>query len=372
MLKAANSVAMPKTSASGRVRHLDGIRGIAILTVFIVHWVGRRSPAFKGGYIGVDIFFVLSGFIITALLLRRRPTYGRFLTDRLRRLYPPLLGALAGGVVLAWVWPESALSVDATVKHALVAMTQLSAPWESAKISPLDPFSMTWSLSIEWYFYLLWPLAVVRLRNLDPSRAARISLIAAGIIYVMAVGQPAWWFYYGPLARFAELLIGAAVAFWMSKHEVVRPRRGQTVSLVAALIFIAVWTAAGTGPYTLAYRFLALPLTVVSAVALIAAGYAVSVSPVVQLLSWRPLTTVGLVSYSLYLWHIIPIVLMGGHWMGLPMPAIGIVGLGLTIGCTLSGYFLLERPFSRSRGRELTVRTAGADTAARQFLREPR
>lgn len=340
------------TALRGRVAHLDGVRGIAILTVVLVHWVGQRFPAFEGGYIGVDVFFVLSGFIITTLLVHRRPTYSEFIKGRVRRLYPPLLGALAGGVLLAALWPESAVAGWDALRHAGVALMQLSSPWLAADVGPLSPFDVTWSLSIEWYFYLLWPLAIPRLLALGPERATRVLLVSGVVLYVVATFQSDWWFYYGPLARFAELLLGAAVAFWLSTERTVRAAPVNVVAL-GGLAFVAAWTTVGTDPYTLLYRFVAFPVVVATAVALILVGYATERTVATRLLSWRPLTALGLVSYSLYLWHTVPLVLIGGDWMGQPRTVVAAVGLMLMLATTALAYWHLERPFVRPRRKEL-------------------
>ncbi|MEU3454182.1 acyltransferase [Micromonospora sp. NPDC006766] len=382
--------------SADRVRHLDGIRGIAILAVCAVHWLGPRLPAFEGGYVGVDLFFVLSGFIITTLLVRRQTPYRRFVRARVRRLYPPLLGVLVGTILLAWLWPGSALFPGRTTEQGLVAAAQASSLWMSVTGAQIGPFSMTWSLAVEWYFYLLWPLAVLRLRALAPAVAARRVLLAAGALYLGALVQPAWWFYYGPTARFGELLVGAAVAFHLSRPRssadpiadgrrpagapavdggATRPRGGWPANgptVAAALAFVALWTVAGTDPYHLAYRLVAAPLTTACAVTLIMAGYRVRGPRAggrrewhpVGLLSWRPLVATGRVSYSLYLWHAVPLALLSANWWGLPVPLVGVVGIALAATGTLLSYRLLEQPFWRARGGELAGRPAPATTVA--------
>jgi peptidoglycan/LPS O-acetylase OafA/YrhL len=340
------------TPLRGRVAHLDGIRGIAILAVFLVHWVGQRFPAFEGGYIGVDVFFVLSGFIITTLLIHRRPTYREFIRGRLRRLYPPLLGVLVGGVVLAAAWPESAVAGRDALRHAGVAVVQLSSPWLASDIGPLSPFDVTWSLSIEWYFYLLWPLAIPALMTLGPERATRVLIVVAAALFTIAAFQSSWWFYYGPLARFAELLAGAATAFWLSSGRSVRAGLTNAIA-VTGLAFVAAWTVFGTNPYTIAYRLAAFPVVLVTAVALILSGYCSERGPVMRFLSWRPLTALGVISYSLYLWHTIPLVLTGGDWMGQSRAVVAGAGLGLLLVTTGLAYWYLERPFVRTHRRDL-------------------
>ncbi|MDG4780252.1 acyltransferase [Micromonospora sp. WMMD961] len=345
-----------------RVDHLDGIRGIAILAVCAVHWIGQRFPAFEGGYIGVDLFFVLSGFIITTLLVKRVPPYGRFLRNRVRRLYPPLVGTLVGITALAWLLPDSALSPETSLRHALVAAVQASSLWITLVGTPIDPFSMTWSLSVEWYFYLLWPLAVLRLRRMPAARAAHLALLAAGALYLVAAVQPAWWFYYGPLAHTGELLVGAAIAFPLARGSIPRLRTGGRPALVAAFTFVALWTVFGSDPYSPAYRLVALPLTVGCAVLFIISGYEARPGPA-RLLSWRPLVVTGRISYSLYLWHTLPIVLLSSNWLGLPSIAVGVIGIGIALAGTALSYHLLERPFLGSRGNELSV-SRGPETAS--------
>ncbi|WFE49292.1 acyltransferase [Micromonospora sp. WMMD1155] len=339
----------------GRVDHLDGIRGIAILAVCAVHWIGQRLPGFEGGYIGVDLFFVLSGFIITTLLVKRVQPYGRFLRNRVRRLYPPLVGALMGITALTWLLPDSALSPETPLRHGLVAAVQASSLWITLGGAPIDPFSMTWSLSVEWYFYLLWPLAVLRLRRLPAARAARLTLLAAGGVYLVAAVQPGWWFYYGPLAHTSELLVGAAIAFPLAHGWTPRLRIDGRLLLVAAFTFVALWTTFGSDPYSPAYRLVALPLTVGCAVLFILSGYEARPPGPARLLSWRPLVAAGRISYSLYLWHTLPIVLLSRNWLGLPSITVGVIGIGIAVGGTALSYHLLERPFLRPRGNELSV-----------------
>lgn len=174
--------------------------------------LGRHSfHSFQGGYIGVDVFFVLSGFIITLLLIVGRPTYRTFMWGRIRRLYPPLLGLLIFGTLLVWVWPQVLLPMDDTIRNAPISAAQLSSFWQAVDDTLQPPFGISWSLAIEWYFYLLWPFLVLRLRNLPARRAAVASLGLAGLLYAGSLPLPNSYFYFGPTARFAELLVGASL-----------------------------------------------------------------------------------------------------------------------------------------------------------------
>lgn len=334
---------MPTTA--GRVRHLDGIRGIAILAVVCFHWIGSSMSVGSGGYIGVDLFFVLSGFIITTLLIKRRPSYRQFIAGRMRRLYPPLLGMLAIGLLLAWLWPQSRLRVDTTALHALVAAVQGSSIWAASGHSGV-PFAITWSLAVEWMFYLLWPLAVHRLTRLPARQAVGWCLVAAAVVYAASLAQPALWFYFSPVARFAELLVGAALGFALV-GGITPAGRLWGILATAGMVFVGCWTLAGPGHLSLAYRLIGLPATCAVAAIWITAGHHAR-NAATRLLSWKPLTSIGLISYSLYLWHILPIALISRSWMGLPLGAVNAVRVAMVLGCTGLGWLLLERPFTRS------------------------
>lgn len=337
----------------GRVLHLDGLRGIAILTVFMVHWARHQLPIFTGGYIGVDVFFVLSGYIITTLLVKRRPTYAQFIGDRVRRLYPPLLGLLVFGTLIVAVWPHAGVRFNDVWRSALVAGAQLMSPWMATGQYPMEPYVITWSLAVEWYFYLLWPFAVALLVKLPLAQAAKWCIGAAIPLYVVGLIMGPQWFYFGPVARFGEMAAGAALAFWTLDgrgfpNQIIRP-----LAWVAP-VFITGWTLIGSDVYSWGYQYIAFPLTITFTLALIVAGNIDgSRHPVVRLLEWKPLVWVGGISYTLYLWHTFPIALIPGGWMGLPMPVLGVIGLAIVGVTTSLGFTLLEKPFRHRRGAEL-------------------
>ena len=131
----------------------------------------------------------------------------------------------------------------------------------------------------------------------------------------------------GPIRRIARW--GFARAFWISNNTQPPSWRGQRSLSAFALLFIASWTVVGPVSYHEAYRIVGLPLTIASAAILIVAGYSDPKSPVVKILSSKPFTAVGLVSYSLYLWHAFPIFLLKNGWMGLPSPLLGLLGITL-------------------------------------------
>ena len=332
-----------------RIRHLDGIRGIAIAAVVLVHWVGSQISLAQGGYIGVDLFFVLSGFIITTILLKRQLTYKQFIARRIRRLYPPLAGFLIGGTALVWLLPDAAPDLTDALRSAAIATIQGSAV-VLASGGHLIPFTVTWSLSVEWMFYLAWPFALTRLARLDSRRAALLCAAATATLYAAALALPARWFYFGPVSRSGELVAGAGLVFamnasWPATATKWTPRAA-TVAATVGLPFILLWSIMGPGPYSFGYRAFGFPITIVIAISLIVAGSA-SNTLVHRVLTWRPLVTVGLISYSLYLWHAFPINLLGSHWLGQPPAVVAAFAVLIVLATTTTGYLLLEKPFTR-------------------------
>jgi peptidoglycan/LPS O-acetylase OafA/YrhL len=357
-------------TGSGRFDYLDGIRAVAIAAVLALHWFSWYVPFFHGGSIGVDVFFVLSGFIITTMLWRTPVTgswpagWGSFLRRRVFRLYPALLGLVVGGVVLYAVVPWAPNSPLDAVEHGVIVLGQGSAMWAAEQhgslwLPGLQPFGQTWSLAVEWYFYALWPVAVLgaRSRGWSAGRLARVSLGVAVAAYLLSLPLSPFWFYFGPSARSAELLVGAALALSLINGAFVdgrptRPRRHASAAAVAALTAIAVYSMLGPDAHSLVYRYVGVPLAVLATVVLIHTGYSNQDGPVHRLLGHPWLATVGRYSYSLYLWHIVPFLLLADA--PLSKPVLGLVAVASAIALTVLSYRFLEKPFLRARGDVLS------------------
>jgi peptidoglycan/LPS O-acetylase OafA/YrhL len=349
-------------SSGTRIAFLDGIRAIAITGVLIEHWWAHRLPYGLGGYLGVDLFFVLSGYIITTMLWRSgyQGSLGSqwlsFILKRARRLYPALAGLLIGAVIIYALVPTAPLSTSQVAGHAIVAGLQLYPAWFSA---PRAPFLQTWSLAIEWYFYLVWPVALLACRNRGVSARTMMKgvTVVAATMYLASLALPADMFYATPPLRFAELLAGGALAFaFISTGD---PRSMAPASWARAVLgplavgAIAVYVMLGPGVYGAGYRFVGVPLAVSSTCYLISAGAAGSTDAAIRLLSWRPIAFLGRISYSLYLWHLMITGLVTKDNLRLPGVARGAFEIGATFGLTLLSYVFLERPFTRSRSRVL-------------------
>ncbi|HEU5038903.1 MAG TPA: acyltransferase [Nocardioides sp.] len=356
---------------TGRFDYLDGIRAVAIAAVLALHWASWYVPVFHGGSVGVDVFFVLSGFIITTMLWRTPTGWVPFLRRRVVRLYPALLGLVLGALVLYAVVPWAPDSPGEVARHGALVVTQTTSVWAAGQsgslwLPGLEPFGQTWSLAVEWYFYLLWPLAVVaaRRRGWTAHRLAVVCGVVAAAAYLVSLPLGTFPFYFGPSARFGELLAGAALALAQQHAGRPQPGRHATTASIVALAAIAAYAALGPSGHSPLYRYVGVPVAVAGAVVLIHTGYGASAGPVHRLLAHPWLAAVGRSSYSLYLWHVVPFLLLADA--PAPKPVLGLVAVASAVALTWLSYRVLERPFLRARSDVLAPRaTAGPDVRPR-------
>ncbi|GGO71833.1 acyltransferase family protein [Nocardioides deserti] len=371
--------------STGRFDYLDGLRAVAILAVLALHWFVWYVPFFHGGAVGVDVFFVLSGFIITTMLWRSHgrgglsAEYRTFLARRVRRLYPALVGLVVGSIALYWLVPASGVAPTEVARRGLVALTQTASIWKSMQqdggfwVAELEPFNITWSLAVEWYFYLIWPvlLLAAKRRGWTAGRAAALAAGAGAACYGASFAVPAFWFYFGPSARFGELLAGCALALWLQS----RPPEAAPVSVPApaagaALAALCLYVVLAP-PSDQVYALVGVPLAVGATMVLIVSGYGVTGGGVHALLSHPWMTYVGRLSYSLYLWHTVPLTAFE-EMPGVPRPVLGLVALSSVAALTLASYHLLERPFMRPRGDVLSPTSIRRGTPGPRPGAEPR
>lgn len=341
-----------------RINALDGIRGIAILLVIAVHWVHPYFPHFPGGYVGVDLFFVLSGFLITTALWRGRPTSGprawlTFQRRRFERLYPALIAFLVLGTCAVWMLGEP-VSGPQAVSASGIALVQMSTFVAGSGAHALGPFGHTWSLSVEWLFYLAWPAILLMARRYTSAGyLAAGTLTAAILMFAASWGLSPEWFYFGPLARAAQILVGASFALFLASGRTLRVPFAVGACAAAALML---WTVVGTRESDTAYRFVGYPLATISAVALL--GCALQPQSLgARYLAWSPLALVGRVSYSLYLWHVLGMQVLTPENMPLPRAAIAVIAVVGTAALTAASYLLLERPALQHTSQRRHVRT---------------
>lgn len=297
---------------------LDGLRGLAVIAVIVYHLEGSWLP---GGFLGVDVFFVVSGFLITTLLLREGERTGRidlrsFWVRRARRLLPALLLCVVGSVLVASLSERDLLvGIGRQVLGALTFSTnwlEIRAGSDYFDRGSPQLFRSLWSLAVEEQFYLLWPFAVVGLGALTRSWRVRTG-IAAGLATLSTILMAAAWepgsatrAYYGTDTHATGLMIGAALAFaWSAPHRAwtstvtwQRYRRwvvGGSLGVLTLLVVVLAESSAVTFRGGIALASLAT--------AGVLLGTIDRDGPLRRALEWGPLTAVGRRSYGLYLWH---------------------------------------------------------------------
>ncbi len=354
---------------------LDGVRALAVLAVLLFH---AGTPGFGGGYLGVSLFFTLSGYLITSLLIREHDAtgaigFGAFYGRRMRRLMPASIATVAAVVVIAAVSDvfDGVAGLRAQVVGALLQVSNWvllagNSSYQdllaegSGAVSPLEHF---WSLAIEEQFYWLWPPLVMLLLTRVRARRARLWAIGAltGAAMVAAPVIAAVWgpdaAYWATPARLGEILVGAFLAFVLTGASLPKHISLLAPISLAALAVAVVLFPASSGP---AYEGL-LPLVAVLSGGLILGLQADS--PLRRALSLRPLVAIGLISYGVYLIHWPVFVIVDADRTGLDGPTLTIVRFVITAVIAIASYFLLERPIRLRQGTPLRV-TAGAAALA--------
>ncbi len=318
------------------------------------------------GYLGVSVFFTLSGFLITRLLITEHAATSRirlstFYVRRGKRLLPASLLCVVVIVIARAVGQFTA--VEGLHRDAFGAVSQvfnwvrLDGTTSYADVflhgsaATVSPFEHYWSLAIEEQFYLLWPIVLVGLLALCARRRSR-SLVAfvGGITIVFAAAAPviaavfgADAAYWATPARLAEILIGATLAAWMSAgHRIPAWVRHLTLPLVGAIVVCACLFPTRGGP---AYSGL-LP-----AFALLSAGLIATIQVpgrAAAIVGAAPLAAIGRVSYGLYLFHWPVFVVLRDHGWDLTRPAGFVLAIGVTAAITIGSYFLVEQPIRRA------------------------
>lgn len=370
----------PAPSRLGYRPELDGLRGIAILFVLFFH----ITNWFPGGAIGVDIFFVLSGFLITTLLLEERQKYGaislrRFYIRRFLRLLPAMFTYVLAFLFLSSIVNYASRSLK--IEAAIFSLTYTSN-WAQAFGHPMEslPLAHLWSLAVEEQFYLLWPSALVLItRRRFSSATVRwvlIGTIAAVFLWRLLLiwqGEGAIRIYHGTDTRIDELLIGCLVGVAFASKRVDRPSPSLfklvSVGTVIALLVFG-FTADIDEADTPWFYGMFLPAIAAGIACLIHVVMTASWPRLNRALATRWLVYVGLISYALYLWHVLAIAIL--KYISEPTysylvklgPALQPIAFVLTFVLAAASYHLVEMPFLRLKKRFQPLGATKTDTEA--------
>ena len=349
---------------------LDGLRGLAVLAVLAFHLGAPWAP---GGFLGVSVFFTLSGFLITRLLVREASRSGgidlvAFWSRRLRRLLPAALLTIVLVLVLAAVVPTvapAALRGDVLSALGYVANWRFLAAGQSYAdlFHAPSPLLHFWSLAIEEQFYLLFPIVVWLVLRAQPDviqrRRSLRAVLIGGIVVSFSIGVVAGsagsvdFVYYSLPTRAAELLAGALLAISIAAARLVGRRAPTWVTSVgfvslASLVALCV-TTTKTSPWI---GEGGLALFALVSVGLVLASLARG--PFAALLAVAPLRWLGVISYGVYLYHWPIVQFVTPDRFGVDGVTLATIRVGLTLAIAIASYFLVELPVRRGglvRGR---------------------
>lgn len=345
---------------------LDGVRALAVVVVFLSHlpiaitWLDGQSwfTQFRtAGFLGVNIFFVLSGFLITHRLLETRRPDGRFAVrrftvTRFARIMPAVTVFLVVHAVYAVLWDyppfgrarDEVIMVVSTIfqfaNYAILSNTEL-----------LEENGALWSLSVEGHFYIVWPAVMWLL-----FRVMRGGRMAVGVLLAMVpllYGWTAWIFadrgylsaYLRTDARIASLVVGAAAALVWSRTPWLSPIFLRMLSVPALVTMVAIHSVAdGWEPFIWDGGMALFDVSTAVVILAMASGC----FPLVGLFTLRGVEWVGRISYGLYIWQIPVLTLLGRHAGTWNQAVMLVVAVGATVVLGALSFHLVEEPVRRS------------------------
>jgi peptidoglycan/LPS O-acetylase OafA/YrhL len=351
---------------------IDGLRALAVVPVILYH---GGFPGFDGGFLGVDVFFILSGYLITSILCEEHATanfsIARFYERRARRILPALFLVLFCCLPFAWrllvpgdmrEFSQSLLAVLGFVSN--IFFWKESSDYFSTA-AEFKPLLHTWSLGVEEQFYIFYPLVLAAVwrfgRKWLPALMVLGAILSLGLAQWFVVHRPTAAFYLLP-TRAWELLLGGLVALYIRDRSTeLSPRLRECLALAGLLMLVG--SVVGFARDAPTPGLLTLVPTLGTALLIL---FATPSTFVGRLLGMRWLVLIGLVSYSAYLWHQ-PMFVFARHGMlGKPSPALMLALAALSLVLAYATWRLVEQPF-RNRSlirRKTVVRFALASTIA--------
>ena len=372
------TTAEPGTKRFAHIPALDGLRGLAVAAVVMYHFAPEIVPA---GFLGVDIFLVLSGFLITSLALEevdrtKSMSASGFFARRARRLLPASIATIVVVVIVARILDHG--SVDSSLRgHAVASLTYIANWWSIAQQnsyqaafgteSPLNHF---WSLAVEEQFYLVFPIALIGTiallkRRIGVHRLAHVALIGAvvgaiascALMWILRTpGSDPSRVYLGTDTRSQALFVGIAIACIIRLWPVNSLKAAtRTVLTTAALVALAALVGiASTADFRSDWLYTGGFLLIAIATGIVVLALNGHDSFFTKALSFRWFRTLGLVSYGLYLWHWPIKVFVTGERLHLSDDQAGrielfVIRVALTAAATALSWYLIEQPFRRRK-----------------------
>lgn len=342
---------------------LDGLRAIAILAVMVYH---AHPSLLPGGFVGVELFFVLSGFLITGLLLKEQQRHDRihlgyFYARRILRLFPALALLLAAVTVFTFTALPSEFG-PRTLTDSWFALFYCTNWVRAFELTGPSFLGHTWSLSIEEQFYMFWPFALILLmRRTSHDRSghclARLLTILAGLamlhrVVLLFSGATAVRLYNGLDTRADGLLFGCALAAALSSGllDLSRDRVSQFIQRATPLAIAGFTFAACTLSWTKPGTYMwGLPFVSLCTGVLICSVLRSPCGRMTRVLTSRSLVWIGQLSYGLYLWHY-PVYRIMGHFGATQMQCLTL-GTALTFTLATVSWYLLEKPILSLKSR---------------------
>ncbi len=333
---------------------IDGLRAIAVLAVVFYHY---GIGAMHGGFVGVDVFFVISGYLITGIIHKEiehgKFTFSAFYERRIRRIFPALFVVLTTTLAVGFLLllPSDLLRLGSAALATLLFGSNVLFWRQSGYFdisSEYNPLLHTWSLAVEEQFYIALPILLIVLQRFAKGWVKPVLIVGTILSFALCVGvqslRPAATFFLSPF-RAWELLLGGWLAVGgVPPIQSARVRVPMSVAALALLLWSLWWIKAGP-----AFPGWQAALPVIATAVLLHAG-AQGSSWVRRLLSLKPLVFVGLISYSLYLWHW-PLLVLVCYRNGMePLaPALRWLLCGVAILLAAASYRWVETPFRRRR-----------------------
>jgi peptidoglycan/LPS O-acetylase OafA/YrhL len=352
---------------------LDGLRAIAVALVVLFHAgaTSGRPGLFPGGFIGVSVFFTISGYLVTTLLLRESAAagstvgsidVGRFWARRIKRLWPASLAVVALSVVLASSYWNGMQTSDAIA--GIFGYTNWHVIWSGEDellrtiVGPLGPY---WSLAIEEQFYVLLTVTFLAcLRTSNPVRSIAIVVVTGwfgSLLAQLLISGPQYYLEFSTITRGGEILSGCGLAVLLHVRPVTADRFRRWAAPVGAVAIATILLIAATNdydpPWLLRGGYGALSL--VSAVLVLAL---LVPNRVTTALAWRPLAAVGVASYSIYLVHWPVILILTSDRVGVDSWGLVAIKVAAAGAAAAVLHLAVEQPLRRATVAKRTVAIA--------------